>query len=97
VPFSRTGNRKPPDAISLIFSGYGGERERERERERGLTHFFKAKVMGNNSVEFSARNNILKMVQRLEARILDFTPNPIKKKTNPHDKQMSGMQFEMQS
>jgi hypothetical protein len=53
--------------------------------------------MGNNSVEFSARNNILKMVQRLEARILDFTPNPIKKKTNPHDKQMSGMQFEMQS
>jgi len=47
VPFSRTGNRKPPDAISLIFSGYGGEREREREREReDLRIFLKPKSWG---------------------------------------------------
>lgn len=69
----------------------------DKKRERGLTHFLKAKVMGNNSVEFSARNNKLKLVQLLEARTHDFKPKPKKKKTNPHDKQMSGMQFDMQS
>jgi hypothetical protein len=69
----------------------------DKKRERGLTHFIKAKVVGNNSVEFSARNKKLKLVQLLEAGIHNFTPKPIRKKTNPHNKQMSGMQLEMQS